>query len=96
VWCPGTDENGVDEFTKARRVGSPGQGFFGITPDPAPVVEPNLERPDQRQPKITPAEWEARDRPRQLLENIPVGRWTMARRSAAKPQRNGAESGPSH
>ncbi len=37
---------------------------------PVPVRAPQREENDKRYPKITAAEWEAREQPRQLLENI--------------------------
>ena len=51
----------------------------GVSPAPAdlptvsgqvPVSATQAEEKDKRYPNITPAEWEARERPRQLLENI--------------------------
>ena len=64
--------------------GSPQNAQAGVAPDlsPAPadtslrsgqalkVGAPQPEEKDKRYPNITAAEWEARERPRQLLENI--------------------------
>ncbi len=82
--APGTDENGIDEFEKARRMVDQVKEIFGVgtTADfgPKANVAPDssesqpeagdAEEEDDRYPNITAAEWEARERPRQLLENI--------------------------
>jgi hypothetical protein len=72
--APGTGEDGEDPEEKTRRVVRKIKGIFGVTlgPEdlPANAREPLEESRDARYPKITAAEWEARERPRQLLENI--------------------------
>jgi hypothetical protein len=72
---PGTGEDGVDPEEKTRRVVNKIKSVFGITPDPEPArVTPDSSHPeegrDERYPRITTGEWEARERPRHLLENI--------------------------
>jgi hypothetical protein len=73
--APGTGEDGIDPEERTRNVVRKIKGIFGITPDPEDLPANNASKPleegrDARYPKITPAEWEARERPRQLLENI--------------------------
>jgi hypothetical protein len=83
--APGTDEDGLDANEKARRMVEQAKEIFGIgtTPDftPPPIGTPDssqqdkslqaaAEKNDERYPNITAAEWEARERPRHLLENI--------------------------
>jgi hypothetical protein len=84
--APGSSEGGVDPQEMGRRVANKIRAIFGVTPDlapradvasdPSPSPESELdagerqEKKDARYPHITPAEWEARARPRQLLENI--------------------------
>jgi hypothetical protein len=85
---PGTGEDGLDPYERARRMVAQAKEIFGIgtTPEFAPqandaldssdpsesqqVADAGEEEKDARFPSITPAEWEARKRPRQLLENI--------------------------
>ncbi len=83
--APGTDEHGIDPNEQGRRAAARIREIFGLTPDCAPpgYVPPPTSRPqesqpvadaaeveDERYPNISAAEWEARERPRQLLENI--------------------------
>jgi hypothetical protein len=72
--APGTDEDGMDEMERARIVVRQVKDIFGIDTkhedDPAIASPPLEEGRDARYPTISPAEWEARERPRQLLENI--------------------------
>jgi hypothetical protein len=72
--APGTGEDGEDPEEKTRRVVRKIKGIFGVTLDPedlpANASQPLEGSRDARYPKITAAEWEARERPRQLLENI--------------------------
>ena len=86
--APGTGEDGLDPYEKARRMVAQAKEIFGIgmtsafpppsnlTPDSRQLEEDRHdadavdEEDDQRYPHITAAEWEARERPRQLLENI--------------------------
>lgn len=80
---PGTGEDGIDPDEQSRRALARIQEIFGLTPEdapgyqPPPAPDPPEEGPDAAQPErdeqyphITAAEWEARQRPRQLLENI--------------------------
>jgi hypothetical protein len=54
--------------------GATGQGVAPAPTQPPPVSQrdagPTAWEQEKRYPSITPAEWEARERPRQLLENI--------------------------
>ena len=75
--APGTGEDGIDEFEKARLMVEQAKEIFGIgrSQETEPDIAANPSQPleeggDARYPRITPAEWEARERPRQLLENI--------------------------
>ena len=75
--APGTDEDGIDGFEKARRMVEQAKEIFGIgrSQETEPDIAANPSQPleegrDARYPSITPAGWEARERPRQLLENI--------------------------
>ncbi len=86
--APGTGEDGLDPYEKARRMVAQAKEIFGIgttahfpplsnvTPDSSQPQENDQDadaaeqEDDQRYPNITAAEWEARERPRQLLENI--------------------------
>ncbi len=72
--APGTGEDGIDPEEKTRRVVRKIKAVFGLSPDPedepANSSQPLEEGRDERYPNITPAEWEARERPRQLLENL--------------------------
>jgi hypothetical protein len=84
----------------------------GVAPDFSPahadlkVGAPQPEEEDERYPKITAAEWEARERPRQLLENIltrQVETCVAQRRAAREESRQGpspyeraAEIAPTH
>ena len=72
--APGTGEDGMDEMEKARVVVRQVKDIFGIDmnrkDDPPVASQPLEEGRDKRYPQISPAEWEARERPRQLLENI--------------------------
>ncbi|HXW15217.1 MAG TPA: hypothetical protein VEN79_11970, partial [Terriglobia bacterium] len=75
--APGTDEDGIDGFEKARRMVEQAKEIFGIgrSQETEPDMGANPSQPleegrDARYPSITPAGWEARERPRQLLENI--------------------------
>ena len=74
--APGTGEDGEDPEEKTRRVVKKIKGIFGITVDPVPEEDPASkklelqERRDARYPRLSPAEWEARARPRHLLENL--------------------------
>jgi len=81
---PGTGEDGLDPFEAARRMAAQAKEIFGIgttalspppsnlPPDSSPPQESQQEatEEDERYPNITAAEWEARERPRQLLEHI--------------------------
>jgi len=108
--APGTGEDGEDPEEKTRRVMNKIRGIFGLSPLPLPeaaeaedgsqpeegpqdVVPPEEEK-DERYPNITPAEWQARERPRQLLENI-LGRQVEACASQRKAIRKESVSGPS-
>jgi hypothetical protein len=75
--APGTDEDGIDGFETARRMVEQAKEIFGIgrSQETKPDIAANPSQPleegrDARYPSITPAGWEARERPRQLLENI--------------------------
>jgi hypothetical protein len=72
--APGTGEDGMDEMEKARVVVRQVKDIFGIDmnrkDDPPVASQPLEEGRDKRYPQISPAEWAARERPRQLLENI--------------------------
>jgi hypothetical protein len=83
--APGTGEDGLDAYEKARRMVAQAKEIFGIGMTSAFPPPSNLssqleedrhdadavdEGDDKRYPYITAAEWEARERPRQLLENI--------------------------
>jgi len=96
--APGTGEDGLDAYEKARRMVAQAKEIFGIGMSapfaPPSNVAPASSRPregqqdagatqesqqdadaveqeeDKRYPNITAAEWEARERPRHLLENI--------------------------
>ena len=73
--APGTGDDGIDPEEKTRRVVTKIQAIFGITRDPEPAsVTPDSTPPekgrDERYPRINAGEWEARERPRLLLENI--------------------------
>ncbi len=108
--APGTDEDGVDEMEKARRIVRQVKDIFGVScaPQdlPADANEPLEEGRDARYPKITAAEWEARERPRQLLENILKRQveTCQAQRKAAReefregpsPYERAAEIAPTH
>ncbi len=134
--APGTDENGIDEMEKARRMVAQAKEIFGIgatasfppqanvapgssqqeTPsseasgvNPAPAdpgVGATEEEKDERYPNIIAADWEARERPRQLLENIltrqvescEAQRKALLRESVAgpSPYELAAEIAPSH
>ena len=74
--APGTGEDGEDPEEKTRRVMNKIRGIFGLSPvrlededpeEPAPELP---EGADAQYPQVTPAEWEARERPRRLLENL--------------------------
>jgi hypothetical protein len=69
--APGTGEDGIDEFEVARRMVLQAKEIFGIgrSRETEPDVAANPSQPleegrDARYPRITPAEWEARERPR--------------------------------
>jgi hypothetical protein len=84
----------------------------GVAPDfsPAPadlsVVAPQPEERDERYPKITAAEWQARERPRHLLEHIltrqveacEAQRQTLLKESVKglSPYERAAEIAPTH
>jgi hypothetical protein len=84
--APGTGEDGMDPNEKSRRALARMKEIFGLSSDVPPGFRGALastpppggqhatdgpqEENDDRYPNITPAEWEARERPRQLLENI--------------------------
>jgi hypothetical protein len=80
-----TVENGIEDFEKARRIVRQVKDIFGVDMDnteenlPEGYLEQREsllqaaatgEQNDRRYPQITAAEWDARERPRQLLENI--------------------------
>ena len=85
---PVSDENGEDEYEKAKRVVAQVKEIFGVgmasEPRPSPSGTAGAAGPDdetppeqrkrltnpERYPYILPEEWEARERPRQLLENL--------------------------
>jgi hypothetical protein len=74
--APDTGEDGMDPDERGRRAVRRMKEIFGVPPDPEPEAsvagdssQPQENR-DERYPSITAAEWEARERPRQLLENI--------------------------
>jgi hypothetical protein len=108
--APGTGEDGIDPEERNRNVVRKIKGIFGITPDPedlpANASKPLEEGRDARYPRITPAEWEARERPRQLLENILTRQvdTCQAQRKAAReesrkgpsPYERAAEIAPTH
>jgi hypothetical protein len=108
--APGTDEDGMDEMERARIVVRQVKDIFGVDmnreDDPPVASKPLEEGRDARYPQISPAEWEARERPRQLLENI-LRRQVetcAARRKAAReelrkgpsPYERAAEIAPTH
>ena len=84
--APGTGEDGIDAEEKTRRVIRKIKEIFAISLDPEPAADvaadssqpqesqqdagATEEEKDERYPNITPAEWQARERARQLLENI--------------------------
>jgi hypothetical protein len=84
--APGTGEDGIDPNEKGRRALVRIKEIFGLSSDypPGAKAAPDSRPPqegqpgadaaqedkDQLYPNITAAEWEARERPRQLLENI--------------------------
>jgi hypothetical protein len=84
--APGTGEDGLDPMETAHRMVAQAKEIFGISTEPyrppwkvAPDSRPREEDPreaaaeeehDAQYPYISAAEWEARERPRQLLENI--------------------------
>jgi hypothetical protein len=82
--APGTGEDGLDPYEKARRMVAQAKEIFGIgttapiapranvTADSSQPQESQQEatEEDERYPNIRAAEWEARERPRQLLEHI--------------------------
>ena len=108
--APGTDENGLDECEKARMIVRQVKDIFGITPEPedepANSGQPLEEGGDGQYSNISPAEWQGRERPRQLLENIlrRQAATCEARRKAAReesrigpsPYERAAEIAPSH
>lgn len=84
--APGTGDDGMDPDEKSRRALAKFKSIFGLASDEPPkpknamtptpsgeappkVVETVVENV-QRYPSISDAEWERRERPRQLLENI--------------------------
>jgi hypothetical protein len=83
---PGTGEDGLDPMESAHRMVAQAKEIFGISTEPyrppwkvaPPSSRPEESQPvadaaqveDKRYPSISAAEWEARQRPRQLLENI--------------------------
>jgi hypothetical protein len=73
---PGTHEECLDKNEMARRALVRIKDIFGLNSDvpPKPKVagdpSPPALPPVEQFPKISAAEWEARQRPRQLLENI--------------------------
>jgi hypothetical protein len=84
--APGTGEDGIDPDERGRRAADQIRAIFGIGPFEKPKAQEvadsseseedpedtgtDDDETDARYPKITPAEWESRERPRQLLENI--------------------------
>jgi len=74
--APGTGEDGEDPEEKTRRVMNKIRGIFGLNPvqqedeDPEAPAPELPEGADAQYPGVTPAEWEARERPRHLLENL--------------------------
>jgi hypothetical protein len=83
---PGTGDDGMDPDEKSRRALAKFKSIFGLASDEPPkpknamtpgqseeaprkAVETVVENV-QRYPSISDAEWERRERPRQLLENI--------------------------
>ena len=84
--APGTGEDGVDPNVLGRRVANQIKAIFGISPDVEPKPQEAADssqsekgqedagadddETDARYPRITPLEWESRERARQLLENI--------------------------
>ena len=74
--APGTGEDGEDPEEKTRRVMNKIRGIFGLNPlqqedeDPEAPAPELPEGADAQYPRVTPAEWEARERPRRLLENL--------------------------
>jgi len=95
---PGADENGMDEYEKAKIIVRQVKDIFGIgmnrEDEPAIVRLPLEPGRDARHPLISPAEWEARQRPRQLLENI-LNRQVEACAAQRKAARDEARKGPS-
>ncbi|MGO8788220.1 MAG: hypothetical protein ACLQVL_12675 [Terriglobia bacterium] len=81
--APGTDEEGLTAEEQARMMVEQAKEIFGIgttaqfapqangVPSPSePDPEDSEEEEDAQYPQITAREWELRQRPRQLLENI--------------------------
>jgi len=83
---PGGDENGLDPYEVAHRMAAQAKAIFGIGTNPPSAPPANAlkvgatenadlkvsatSEQDKRYPSISAAEWEKRERPRQLLENI--------------------------
>jgi hypothetical protein len=107
--APGTDEDGIDEYEKAKKIVRDVKMIFGVSSGPEDQpASPQLlgEGWDARYPRISPEEWERRQRPRQLLENIlrrQVETCADQRKAARAESRNGpspyersAEIAPTH
>jgi hypothetical protein len=108
--APGTDEDGMDQMEQVRMAVREVSDIFGMgmdhKDDPPVARQPLEEGRDERYPQISPAEWEARERPRQLLENIlnrQVERCAALRKASREELRKGpspferaAEIAPTH
>jgi hypothetical protein len=108
--APDSGADGIDPEEKSRRALVKFKAIFGLSSDEPPkprsaltpsqpqeaprkAVETEVDNA-QRYPSVSEAEWERRERPRQLLENI-LKRQVETCEALGKAERDGLRKGPS-